>query len=397
MADGKADAGTAEAVLGPGISALDDKAILSSAALQKPAAEQAPITRTVANQPGYWGVPAEQDLAFYLGQRGYNVVVGPGGAKGKSAFATGIDILAVRPLGSSIEILLGDNKASGVPGDVRECSAFTEDVANKLATLRTKVAAAPEFPERAQVLDKLDQTVARIRQGGGQKVEGVRWVVANAGGFASGVSEELQAEFFAATKLTDPRGLQERIEFMGVVPPAEIDARNDLVKALGGRNPRNPTYVEITEPRALNGWALEGHAEGAWILGLQVVEALITTVVGLLVDPVWKKQLEALSPTVVKELAARPGDGVLLVAVFWEADYSPRDLTDTAAAPHAVIPQFTRWETSYAKTADEAFAQWAAPDKLGEDRSSWTPPQHRRFEYFWFDGKNMTRYKPQLR
>jgi hypothetical protein len=397
MADGRADAGTADAVLGPGISTLDDKAILSSAALRKPAAEQAPITRIVANQPGYWGVPAEQDLAFYLGQQGYNVVLGPGGATGKSAFAKGIDILAVKTLGSSIEILLGDNKASGVPGDVRECSAFTEDVANKLATLRTKVAAAPEFPERAQVLDKLDQTVTRIRQGGGQSVEGVRWVIANAGGFASGVTEKLQADFFAATKLTNPKGLQARIEFMGVVPPAEINARNDLVKALGGKNPRNPTRVEITEPRALNGWALKGNAEGAWILGLQVVEWIITTVLGLLVDPVWKRQLQALSPTVVKELAVRPGDGVLLVAVFWEAAYSPRDLTDTAAAPHPVIPEFTRWETSYARTADEAFAQWAAPAKLGEDRSNWTPPQHRRFEYFWFDGENMARYKPPLR
>jgi hypothetical protein len=354
------------------------------------------------NQPSFWGIPGEQDLAFFLGQLGWPVVVGPGGAAGKSAFASGIDYLGARTdAQGQISLLIADNKNSGAVERVSKCPAFTDTIRPNLDALRTKVADLPNFESKQQVLDKLTELINTIKNGGGN-VPGVTFAISNAGGFAREPTEGLQQKFFKATGLTDPAGKPQQLDFIDLVSPRELADRVGLIDQLGGRNPRSPTYVEVTEPlvvdparAVLSSEPLgENNMQDAWLGGLFVVQTGINFILGLF--PTTAERAEAaIRPTILQGLTADPTiAGVLLIYIALVDDYSAQDLTDTLAGAHQVNASFVRYEWQYGPTPDDAYAWWAAPDKLVANHSHERPPRHYEQYFWWFDRKTTVPYTP---
>lgn len=178
----------------------------------------------------YFGVAGEQDMGFWLGQRGFSIVYGPGGAGGKSAFEKGIDAIAV-PTDPKVglELLILDNKASGLTEPISKCSAFTDDPVTKLEQRVKAIVAGPDFPQKDPVLEKLGELIKTIKSGGGY-VRGVRYVLMNANGFDSGPTDAFQAEFYEATKLTDSAAKPLKVEFFDTATPSELEARNKLIE-----------------------------------------------------------------------------------------------------------------------------------------------------------------------
>jgi hypothetical protein len=344
----------------------------------------ADVKSVYANQPNFWGIPGEQDLAFHLGLQGWDVVYGPGGAAGKSAFAAGLDYLGVRSdSNGQVSLLLPDNKASGAVKSVSQCPAFTDSIKLNLDTLHATVSGLPDFEVKPQVLAKLTELIDTIKKGGGY-VSGVNFAISNAGGFARGPTEGLQQKFFKATGLTDAAGKPLRLDFIDLVSPRELADRVALTDQLGGRNPRSPTYVEVSQPvivdpakAVLSTEPLGGNnVADAWLGGLFLVQTAINFTLGFF--PTTAEQAEAvIRPKILSDLSKDPTiGGVLLIYIALVENYSAMDLTDTAAAPHQVNASFVRWEWQYGPSATEAYAWWAAPSKLDADHSHETPPKH---------------------
>jgi hypothetical protein len=367
------------------------------------------ITTLYSNRPQYWGIPGEQDLAFILGQQGWNVVYGPGGKEGKATFAKGIDYLGVKVDASGqVSLLLPDNKASGIPQPVRECSALTDNIRTNLAALLDNVSAMPDFPQKAAVVAKITDLITAIKSGGGH-VDGVEFAISNAGGYARGPTDDLQAKFFKATGLTNADGTPLKLDFIDTVAPSELALRISEIEELGG-NPRSFTSVSVTEPvvldpaeRALTGESVSGGAsvaadtEGAWLAGLMIVEATIKFVFSLFPTTA-ERSLKDLQPEILGKLNSDPSlGGVLLIYIALVEDYSANDLTDTLAAPHPVTATFVRWEWQYGPSADDAYSWWAAPDKLLAGHRDEQPPKHDEQYFWWFDRKATTRYVPRPR
>jgi hypothetical protein len=362
----------------------------------------ADVKSAYENQPSFWGIPGEQDLAFYLGLQGWDVVYGPGGAAGKSAFTAGLDYLGVKIDSSGqVSLLLPDNKASGAVKPVAECTALTDNIRPNLDTLHKTVAGLPDFEVKPQVLSKLTELVDTIEKGGGY-VPGVNFAISNAGGFARSPTEGLQQRFFKATGLTDAAGKPLRLGFIDVVSPRELADRVALIDQLGGRNPRSATYAEVTQPvivdpakAVLSTEPLGGNNfADAWLGGLFVVQTAINFTLGLF--PTTAERAEAIiRPKILSDLSKDPTiGGVLLVYIALVEDYSAMDLTDTAAAPHQVNASFIRWEWQYGPTAADAYAWWAAPSKLVADHSHETPPKHYEQYFWWFDRRTTITFNP---
>lgn len=356
------------------------------------------VIKHYANAPSYHGIPGEQDLAFLLGQLDHKVVIGPGGAAGKSAFGSGVDALTFKPKpNGDVAIFLIDNKSTGLPETQGKSLTFTDKAGQKLESLLERTRAVPDFAEKSLVVDKLAQLVETVRTGGGKAPEDVSFVISNAGGFAREPTEGLQSRFYNATKLIDASGKPLRLDFLDFTSPSELAAREALVDALG-RNPRNPTKVDIVEPvvlepitKVLSGGALGSNPEGALLLGLDVAKSLGSA---LVIEPLEKRRVDATldeqKPEITSRLASDPRLGVLLISVNWQSRPNPTE-EDLGIQPSTTM---VRWEKSFGLTADEAFSVWAAPAKYGEDRSKEQVPKYKAYRYFWFDGKSTTPYKP---
>ena len=362
----------------------------------------ADVKSVYANQPSFWGIPGEQDLAFYLGLQGWDVVYGPGGAAGKSAFARGIDYLGVRSdSNGQVSLLLPDNKASGTVKSVSECTAFTDNIKANLDALHATVEGLPDFKVKPQVLAKLTELAETINKGGGY-VPGVNFAISNAGGFARGPTEGLQQKFFKATGLTDAAGRPLQLDFIDLVSSRELTDRVALIDQLGGRNPRSPTNAEVTQPvivdpakAVLSTEPLGGNnIDEAWLGGLFLVQTAINFILGFF--PTTAEQAEAvIRPKILSDLSKDPTiGGVLLIYIALVEDHSAMDLTDTAAAPHQVNASFVRWEWQYGPSAADAYAWWAAPSKLDTDHSREDRPTHYEQYFWWFDRKTIVPFDP---
>lgn len=363
----------------------------------------ADVTTTYQNQPSYWGIPGEQDLAFLLGLQNWDVVYGPGGEAGKSTFAKGIDYLGVKTGSSgSISLLIPDNKASGVPEPIGKCPALTDNIKTNLDALLGKVTDIPEFPRKTAVIAKLTELRDTINSGGGH-VDGVEFSISNAGGYARAPTEGLQQKFFNATNLVNADGTPLRLGFIDTVSPSELAERTALIGQLDG-NPRSPTFVSVTKPvildparAVLSAEPVGVNMQEAWLGALMIIQLTIQAILGLFPTTA-ERSLKQLQPELLGKLSSDPSlAGVLLVYVALVENYSAKDLTDTAAAPHPVNSAFVRWEWQYGPSADDAYSWWAAPDKLQPDHSTETPPKHYEQYFWWFDRKTTTPYmqKPQ--
>jgi hypothetical protein len=367
----------------------------------KPSEALIDVTTLYRNRPTYWGIPGEQDLAFILGQQGWDVIYGPGGEEGKPTFAKGIDYLGVKTDASGkISLLVPDNKASGVPEPIGECSALTDNIKANLDTLLNNVIDVPDFSAKKATVLKLIELRDTIKNGGGS-VDGVEFAISNAGGYARGPTESLQEKFFETTNLTNADGSPLRLGFIDTVSPSDLADRTALIRQLGG-NPRSDTFVSVTEPlivdparAALNAEPVGANMEDAWLAGLMIIQVAISAIFGLF-PTVAERSLRQSQPEILAKLNGDPSlAGILFIYVALVEDYSAQDLTDTAGAPHPVTSTFVRWEWQYGPSADDAYSWWAAPDKLQTDHSTETPPRHYEQYFWWFDRKTTTPYVPR--
>jgi hypothetical protein len=358
-------------------------------------------TRSLANAPSYYGVLGEQDIAFFLGQRGWNVVYGPGGSPGKSAFAKGIDYLGVKvPEAGRISLLILDNKASGIADPIDDCTAFTDNIKANLPALREKVGAAPDFANKQQVLEKLTELTDTIGGGGGY-VDGVEFALSGAGGYARPATQRLQEQFFAATGLTTATGDPLQLTFIETVAPGELAARTAVLHSFGF-NTRQATDVDVTEPvlvqpsqAALTALAERAGQRGEALVGAWMIIGAAIRLILSFIPTTADREFRRIEPTVAGQLNSdRALGGVLLICVWLVPAYSPEDLTDTAGGQHEVIYEFVRWEWQFGPAADDAYGWWAAPAKLDADHSQEFIPRHKEYWFWWFDRRTTQMYKP---
>lgn len=143
-----------------------------------PAATQT-LTRTGPVASTGWGTPGEQTMAFELGKRDYDILTGPGGAAGKNPSANGWDAVAVHR--HTDELLIVENKASGLTGLVQDATSLTRAWQNNLTRAITEIQDLPDSEVKTRALTKL-QALKHAGETHGTMPQGVRVVITNAGG-----------------------------------------------------------------------------------------------------------------------------------------------------------------------------------------------------------------------
>ncbi|MFJ6603701.1 hypothetical protein [Streptomyces lydicus] len=164
------------------------------------------IAVTGAHAGGAYG---EHDLPFALGQRGIRLVITSSGPGAHPLTGHGFDAVGVDP--KSGELLLYDNKGSGSLGKAegKKATALGKNLRNSLEEAIAKIRAMPDFPEKADVLHRLDASLSAVKAGKPIPPElKVRLKLTNAGGYAHGA-----------------RNLPPGVEYEDVVGPEVREAR----------------------------------------------------------------------------------------------------------------------------------------------------------------------------
>jgi hypothetical protein len=136
----------------------------------------------------------EQTAGFWLGQRGYMILDGPGGSIGHAANASGFDGVAWNP--KTKDLIIYDNKAFRRVGNVSDASAITTHLEKNLEKQIAHIEAgrkglpAAALKETNNALRKMRAALMALRSGGAWP-NGVSLAVSSAGGFSKGVSAAL--------------------------------------------------------------------------------------------------------------------------------------------------------------------------------------------------------------
>lgn len=179
------------------------------------------------------GEMGERDAAFALGQKGFNVIVGPGGPEGHKLTTKGFDIVAYNPKTDELKIV--DNKSSGGTSTVQEATAITKNLGNNLKTTIDQVKSMPNFPEKNAVITKLEATLNAVENGKPIPSK-VSLVITNAGGYHSGISKKLK---------------QQGIQFEDITGKPTRNARKQDIKqakAAGVQPGRSTTHQPAITP-----------------------------------------------------------------------------------------------------------------------------------------------------
>lgn len=213
---------TAPPPLSPGV-------LLQKGAPPPPAGDRA-VRVTAAHAGGAYG---EHDLPFLLGERGFRFVITSSGPGAHKLTGRGIDAIALDP--KSGELWLIDNKASGYTDAVKgeSATALGVNLGASLQEAAHRVRAMPDFPDKGQVLDRLEKALSAVRAKKPIPAEiKVKLKVTNAGGYVSGA-----------------RGLPPGVEFEDVVGPGVRQTRKeDVAKAeAAGVGPGRPPSHRETE------------------------------------------------------------------------------------------------------------------------------------------------------
>lgn len=162
------------------------------------ARDDGPARMTPAHAGGAMG---ELDAAFTLGQRGFEIIIGPAGPGGHALTLPGFDIVAYNP--KTGELWIVDNKASGGTGTVADASAITRNLEQNLEKAIVQVKAMPDFPSKAPVLTQLEATLDSVRTGKPLPPK-VSLKVTSAGGYHSGISGKLKGKGVQFEDFTGP-------------------------------------------------------------------------------------------------------------------------------------------------------------------------------------------------
>jgi hypothetical protein len=202
------------------------------------------------------GAMGELDAAFVLGQRGFGIVIGPGGPGGHRLTATGFDIVAYNP--RTGEVWIVDNKASGGGRTVQGATAITVNLQQNLADAIQQIRAARAFPNQAAIIQKLDAALTAVRAGR-PLPSGVSRYITNAGGYHSGISRRLRAQGVqfldltgVATRRTRAADIQ-RARQRGVPPRRPRNGSRRPRRGRPGQGKPFPLGRYRRRPRALGG------------------------------------------------------------------------------------------------------------------------------------------------
>lgn len=320
-----------------------------------------------------WGTPAEQTMAFALGERGYDILIGPGGAAGKDPNANGWDAVAVHR--ATGELLIVDNKASGLPGLVEEATSITTRWTQNLDyAIRAIADLSDEVPDKAAALDKLRE-LQEAGKTGAAMPEGVRVAISNAGGFVGVVGgdgqvtlvgEKLQAAFESGS------GIKGRVDSENMVPPNMIKERQAWVEAetAAGRKPVSAfsgTTMEVTLPRAtpmdVMGPITElAEAKGtAAIVVIEAIKRALVLYFSLTHHPTqMDADLAALAPRIQAALRRNPNGGVLLLYVWSQLPGTP-PLVGVVDDDEAYNRGYSHLAISEGATPDDAYRRYLDP------------------------------------
>ncbi|MGW9043349.1 hypothetical protein ACWGQL_12435 [Streptomyces lydicus] len=155
------------------------------------------------------GAYGEHDLPFLLGARGIRLVITSSGPGAHALTGHGFDAVGVDP--KTGEVLLYDNKGSGIldKAEGKKATALGKNLRNSLEEALAKIRAMPDFPEKAEVLRRLDGARSAVKDGKPIPPDlKVRLKLTNAGGYAHGA-----------------RNLPPGVEYEDVVGPEVREAR----------------------------------------------------------------------------------------------------------------------------------------------------------------------------
>lgn len=134
------------------------------------------------------GFSGEQDMGFFLGERGYFIVNGPSGAAGHGITEKGFDGVAYNP--ERDHLIIYDNKAWSRRGSVGSASSIDQNLLKNLSEMERHVARMSDMPRQGRILDLLRHARMAVGAGALWPIQ-VQIAVSNAGGRKSGISSRL--------------------------------------------------------------------------------------------------------------------------------------------------------------------------------------------------------------
>lgn len=277
------------------------------------------------------GAMGELDAAFALGQRGFSVIIGPGGPGGHRLTASGFDIVAFNPATSELWIV--DNKASGGTSTVQGASALTTNLQQNLVDAIRQVRSAQNFPHKTAVVQRLEAALSAVRAGQPLPTNVSRYIT-NAGGYHSGISRRLQQQGVRFLDLTGPttrsarRGDIQQAQQQGVRPGRPTTHQGGGSQTRRGTTQQGRGNLQpITPPLGGSGGS---RARGAAAAGLTVGLAGLNFGLNWLNDRRQQQRvqerLNQIEPAIQRERQSRPDHGILLTIYYHQVQAPPDSL-----------------------------------------------------------------------
>lgn len=270
-----------------------------------PRAREAPVTASYAG-----GALGEKELPFALGEQGMHMVITASGPGAHPLTGHGFDAIAWDP--KQRELWLIDNKSTGDLGRLEggKATALGPNLESSLADAVDKVRKIQDFPDKAEIVGKLEKSLASVRAGKGiPQGIGVKLKLTNAGGYGGG-------------KGVGARNLPPQTTAEDLVSPAVRKARGEDVAAAkineaGTSRPRSHADTEAArvkvggaqsrEPIVRSKVGIIG-GTGA-LLGLGILAAYFR---GKLDESVIQNQMKGIELDTMKQIESKRNEVVLI-------------------------------------------------------------------------------------
>ncbi|HKD09618.1 MAG TPA: DUF4157 domain-containing protein [Bryobacteraceae bacterium] len=279
---------------------------------------EAPVTASHAG-----GALGEKELPFALGERGIHMVVTASGPGAHSLTGHGFDAIAWDP--HERELWLIDNKSTGELGPLEgsKATALGPNLESSLAEAVDKVRRIQDFPDKAEIVSKLEKSLASVRAGKGIPAgSGVKLKLTNAGGFGGGAGvgarnlpPQTTAEDLVSSTVRKARGEDVAAAKLNEANPSRPRSHADTeavrVKVAGAQS-REPIVRSLSQKVAIRakGFAvglLKNVAVLVWNYLMSKIEQKIEEV---MVRPILEEQMVALQP----EIEARVNEQLAVLA-----------------------------------------------------------------------------------
>jgi hypothetical protein len=279
---------------------------------------QAPVTASHAG-----GALGEKELAFSLGEQGKHMVLTASGPGAHPLTGHGFDAIAWDP--KARELWLIDNKSTGELGPLEgsKATALGPNLESSLAEAVDKVRKTQDFPDKAEIVGKLEKSLASVRAGKGiPSGIGVKLKLTNAGGYGGGkgvgarnLPPQTTAEDLVSPAVRRARGDDVAAAKVNEAntsrPRSHADTEAARVK-VGGAQSREPIVRSLSQKVAIKAkgvalGVLKNVAVLAWNYLMSKLEQKIEAAI---VRPILERQMAALEP----DIEARLNDQVALLA-----------------------------------------------------------------------------------